>query len=519
MMPSASRPAQPNQARSFAALTRLYRLLLRLYPGPFRQEFGDEMVAVFSDHLAETAAQGRLSLLQVGGSELAGLLGQGLRERLLALQSQPARLAQTSSGPRLWAGARRRFGCVHLLLALLVLGVLAVPLLSAAWQAAWERLENTPRVNQVALADLNGDGHLDAFLAAGRGNMPFPTYALYNDSAGGFADGAQDIGTWPGFSVVLGDVNGDGRADALMDITAGSIVRFLNNGGRPQYNRFLKDDFLPGADPGPRGVMRLVPALGDLNGDGRLDVFAAGCCGRPSDSSVPPLDSYQPSYSQVWLQTPEGKLKVGQRVGAAPSRAAALADLNGDGSLDVFLANGQALAEDWERGPNAPNTVWFNDGAGAFADSGQQLGQAESLAVALGDLNGDGFLDAAVGNTGPDEIWLNDGHGFFTDSGQRLQDGATEFVFLADLDRDGDLDLFAAAEEVGRAWLNDGSGQFTLSPQRVRFSADEAVALGDLTGDGSPDIFVAGAAAYRLYRNDGDGRFTAGPRTAYTTAP
>jgi hypothetical protein len=493
----------------------MYRFLLRLYPSAFRQTFGDEMVGVFTEQLAAVAPEGQLRLLVACGAELAGLLGQGVRERLLAIQSHPARVAQTSSGPHLWSGARSRLSWVHVLVALLVLGLLAVPLLWSAWQFVWARLENTPRVNQVALADLNGDGHLDAFLAAGRGNMPFPTYALYNDGAGSFASGAQNIGGWPGFSVALGDVNGDGDVDALMDITAGAIVRFLNNGGRPQYNRFLSDDFLPGADPGPRGVMRLVPVLGDLNGDGRLDVFAAGCCGRPADSSVPPLASYQPPYSQVWLQTPEGTLKAAQRVGAAPSHAAALADLNGDGSLDVFLANGPALVEDWKNGPDTPNTVWFNDGQGAFTDSGQQLGQSDSLAVALGDLNGDGFADAVVGNREADEVWLNDGQGTFADSGQRLDNAATEFVFLVDLDGDGDLDLFAAGEETSRAWFNEGSGRFSASRQQLRFSADEAVALGDVTGDGLADVFVAGAATYRVWRNDGDGRFTAGPPIAF----
>lgn len=45
---------------------------------------------------------------------------------------------------------------------------------------------------------------------------------------------------------------------------------------------------------------------------------------------------------------------------------------------------------------DTPNTVWFNDGTGLFSDSGQRLGLTDSRAVAVGDVDGDGFLDAVV---------------------------------------------------------------------------------------------------------------------------
>jgi hypothetical protein len=262
--------------------------------------------------------------------------------------------------------------------------------------------------------------------------------------------------------------------------------------------------------------MRLRPVVGDLNGDGRLDVFAAGCCGRPPGESPDTMAAaYQPPYSQVWLQTAEGRLRASQQVGEAPSHAAALADLNGDGHLDVFLANGRALGLGWEAGPPQPNTVWFNDGQGTFRDSGQQLGEADSTAVALGDVNGDGAADAVVGNQGTDEVWLNDGRGFFTDSGQRLGRGLTEYVCLADLDGDGDLDLVAAGETEARAWFNDGQGQFQPGRQRLRYSADDAVAVGDLNGDGLADVFVAGVETARVWANDGGGSFKAGALVRY----
>jgi hypothetical protein len=342
--------------------------------------------------------------------------------------------------------------------------------------------------------------------------MPFPARVLYNDGQGRLGDSARALEQWPAYGVALGDLNGDGAVDALLDITAGALLLYRGDG-----QRFRQSGFLADASPGPWGVMRLSPVLGDLNGDGRLDVFAAGCCGREPGTAVGEGASSSPllAYSRAWLQTEDGQLVPGPALGQTGSPAAALADLNGDGSLDVFLANGRTLLADGSYQVSTPDTVWLNDGRGTFTDTGQQLGQSESLAVALGDLNGDGAADAVVGNRGPDEIWLNDGRGAFADSGQRLGSGVTSRVFLADLDADGDLDLFAAGPTHGQAWLNDGQGRFQPARQRLRCTTLEALAVGDLTGDGLADVLVAGPQTSRVWTNDGRGRFSAGPSVAY----
>jgi hypothetical protein len=88
--------------------------------------------------------------------------------------------------------------------------------------------------------------------------------------------------------------------------------------------------------------------------------------------------------------------------------------------------------------------------------------------VALGDLDGDGDLDAFMVNTGPSDtgagntIWLNDGFGVFYDSGYRLGVGYSIDVAMGDLDSDGDLDAFVVnsyfnnpkLEKSDRVWLN-----------------------------------------------------------------
>jgi len=73
--------------------------------------------------------------------------------------------------------------------------------------------------------------------------------------------------------------------------------------------------------------------------------------------------------------------------------------MEGDGDLDVFIANSF----------NRPSRVFINDGHGVFSDSLRSLGSGSSSAVAVGDLNGDGTIDAFVTNVdGQDNsVWEN----------------------------------------------------------------------------------------------------------------
>jgi hypothetical protein len=178
--------------------------------------------------------------------------------------------------------------------------------------------------------------------------------------------------------------------------------------------------------------------------------------------------------------------------------AAALMDLNGSGHLDIFLSRTYQSVNGKRQG-NLPNEVWLNDGQGNFYDSGQRLGRHETFSVALGDLNGNGFPDAVVGNDGRDEVWLNDGRGNFHRSGQRLGRGLTLFVSLADINGNGHLDLFTGGETGGHVWLNDGSGKFQRG-QPITYNRYEAVNLGDVTGNGHIDILVAGRESYQVWR-------------------
>lgn len=495
-----------NEYRSFA---RLYRSFLHLFSSHFRQEFAEEMEAVFQTQLQAAAAHGRLALLAYCLRELAGLVVSGLRQQFYSRKARPLLAAQTGGGVMEVAGRSIPWGkIIFLIVGLFLLLFLAY----WVYFFFFFSFDRPSRVQEIALGDLNGDGQLDAYLAIAPDGEPYvhPDYLLINEGDGRFHDSGQDFGEAPSFSVELGDVDGDGLADIVVGWHGVKVYRNYGS-GTFRGHRSVGNV--------PEGIYRLHIALADLNRDGILDVFGAGCCGGGIPDNRGGMQQVYYPTSLAWLGGGAGTFSTtGQSLGQLGSQAVALGDLNGDGSPDAFLANSSRMAAAGELQRNLPNTVWFNDGQGNFTDRGQRLGQVESTAVTLGDVNGDGFLDAVVGNRGPDEIWLNDGQGHFHDSGQRLGNDLTRSLFLADLDGDGDLDLVVGGDERAQVWFNDGTGEFRQG-QQISYNRYEAIALGDVTGDGLLDVLVGGVESYQVWRGLGNGRFTADQRTHFLETP
>jgi hypothetical protein len=237
-------------------------------------------------------------------------------------------------------------------------------------------------------------------------------------------------------------------------------------------------------------------AIGDLNNDGYPDIYIANADRGPD---------------QIWFNDGKGAfVNSGQNIGGAVKRdrSIALSDLNGDGYLDVFIANDQ-IGNDL----GCPNEVWVNDGSGKLVDSGHRLGNLASSELTLGDVDGDGDIDAVIanlhdvnGNNEPNEIWLNNGKGSFTNSGVSL--GSRSYtVTLADVNNDGKPDLIFDCV----IWINQGNLKFTRSAQT--FGNGRRLYFGDFDSDGDQDALVltggpAGDLPNEIWYNDGKGNFT-----------
>jgi len=393
---------------------------------------------------------------------------------------------------------------------LAVLGLVALGLFSLyIWLVMTDSLGTFHHTTD--LADLDGDGDLDVILHNVRTESEFTAFGgaglWINQGNGQFV--ATDLEEGGGWASAAGDVDRDGDVDLVVYSGWLGLRLFFNQGGAQggQAGEFRRHW---GVNP-PENVAQFGSVLlGDLNDDGQVDGAVAGCCSRAF--TVDPDDD-TPNVSWVWING--GSLarhtSTLSALDGLAMRAAALGDLDGDGDLDLFAA---VIAPRQGRNRDPADRVLFNDGSGNFTDSGQRLGETDSTAVALGDLDGDGDLDALVGTGRGAMVWINQGgaqggqDGAFALSGQKISGGQTRAVLLSDLDGDGDLDALIAGRQQAAIWWNDGQAAFTRSSQRFRYSRRHGLAIGDFDGDGQPDIFAAeGSTDYRIWFNQGDGTF------------
>jgi hypothetical protein len=415
------------------------------------------------------------------------------------------------------AGTKSRNGKVALaVLTLMAFGLLALPL---SWFFRfWISEYSGPYHNTTALADFDGDGDLDVAVM----NLRKESESTYwhvltfwtNQGGGRFTSERIDLGPYLYLSLAATDLDLDGDDDFAI-LSVPNLVLYLNQGGDQggQTGEFkIGQSITPQMHHHTPGSV----VLGDLDGDGYPDAFVAGCCTMTMVRADGSGSAYSPALSWVWING--GAPGEGRRaralshalLGDLRIRAAALGDLDGDGDLDVFAA---LLGPQLGERTGHPDMVLFNDGSGNFQDSGQRLGLADSSSVALGDLDGDGDLDALVGSDQGAQAWTNQGGlqggraGEFS-PGQDFPGDRAAAVFLADFNGDGSLDALIAGETQGSLYWNDGQGAFTRSSQRFRYSERHGLAVGDFNGDGYPDIFAAQYSwTYRLWINNGQGIF------------
>ena len=282
----------------------------------------------------------------------------------------------------------------------------------------------------------------------------------------------------------LGDLDGDGDLDLFVAMLKTPCLVFRNDG---------KGGFTDSGQQLGNNASFAV-ALGDLDGDGDLDAFV---CNSDDQEDA------------IWLNDGRGMFQRSpQTFPPSSSNDVALADVDGDKDLDVVVSNWKGSVE-----------IWINDGTGKFANR-QTISRIGNTGVALGDLDGDGDADLVMTSIrGDNRVWLNDGQGHFTDSEQSLELDESTSVAIGDLDRDGDLDLFLTGNHGNRIWFNDSHGRFQASEQRLGDGKCEAVELVDLDADHDLDAVTiaggwSGLQSRMVWLNDGQGHFQKGPALA-----
>ena len=238
----------------------------------------------------------------------------------------------------------------------------------------------------VAIKDLNGDGHPDLVVAnsvevgvlLGNGNGTFQTAVAY--SSGGYTAS----------SVVIGDVNGDGRPDLVVG-NACPLSGSCNNGVVSVLVGNGNGTFQAPVTYDSGGYIATSVAIADVNGDGYPDLIAANF----SDYSVS-----KNGVVSVLLGNGDGTFQaaVSYSSGGYEAESVAVADVNGDGHMDLAVANCAQKDTICLNGIGVVG-VLLGNGDGTFqAPVKFSSGDYESFSVAIGDLNGDGRPDLAVAN-------------------------------------------------------------------------------------------------------------------------
>ena len=379
----------------------------------------------------------------------------------------------------------------------------------------------------VAVLDADGDERQDLFFVnsmkwPGRqGAASYP--ALYrNRGDGTFVDETRAAGLQVemyGMGAASADFDNDGRAD-LYVTALGRNHLFRNAGG----GRFVDITDRAGvADPG----FSTSAAWLDYDRDGFLDLFVAHyvewsiakdlfCTLDGTRKSYCTPESYHGQSATLFHNTGRGTFdNVTRAAGVydpnAKALGVALLDYDGDGCIDLFVANDRQ-----------PNRLYRNARNGTFSDVGLTAGVAfdetgtarAGMGVDAADYDGSGRDSIAIGNFSNEmmSLYTSEAHGLFIDRAPATALGRgsllklTFGVFFFDYDLDGRPDIFAANGHVADDIASVQRNVTYAQPPDLYWNAGmrRFEDAGRVAGDGFQRPMVARGAAYADYDADGD---------------
>ncbi|MBC8328475.1 MAG: VCBS repeat-containing protein [Planctomycetes bacterium] len=341
----------------------------------------------------------------------------------------------------------------------------------------------------VSVADVDGDGDLDVL--AGNGIYSNEQSRLYlNDGSGRLADATSthlSAGPAKCRVTLLTDLDADGDPDCWMGLRGQDVV--LANDGTGRF--FPSPGLHAPVDPGDTHWA----SSGDLDADGDADLVLA-----------------RVGQNRLLLNSGAGEMvdvtTPGFPADADDSRACLLHDLDGDGDPDLVFGN------------DGQDRLYRNRGDGSFEDVTAvsfPVDGSQTAEIAVGDVDADGDPDLLIGCSGghPNRLYRNDGSSFQDITATNLPPDSdwSNGVSLSDIDGDGDLDaVIGNHSPQSRLYRNDGTGIFTdmtagnMPPGPYNVSC---LAVSDVNLDGLPDLFFGsfGLSPASLFLNSGSGAF------------
>ncbi len=351
----------------------------------------------------------------------------------------------------------------------------------------------------VVTADLANNGKLDLITANANDN----TISVRMGNGDGTFGPAQTyaVGSAP-VSVAVGDFNGDGKLDIAVANEGNNTVSVLLGNG---------DGTLQGAKNYAVGSQPASVAVGSF--DGKLDIVTA----NQGDDSVTLL----PGNGDGTFGAAQ---KAGSF--SAPPTSVAVGDFNGDGKLDLAVATrgtdgfwGGYYSSYYYSGASPAVDVLVGNGNGTFTTGNSYTlpspfeippSSYAAPSVATADLNGDGKLDLAVTDAGDSavDVLLNTGNGAFGATTVFGTGGySPDAIAAADVNGNGKPDLITANSGNTLSVLPSiGNGNFGSPYAFTVGSGPASVAAGDFNGDGKTDVAVAnsGSSNVSVLLNDGN---------------